>query len=507
LKTLSHITRISKFVRNDFNLLQISGNKIFAVVWICVTVSIGVILRWQEIFDPSLVDWDENTFLTVASESQQGHLPYTTTIENKPPLALVFQTAALFISNHNLVTLRLICSILISITGVLLGLSVCRLTEQGNWSLVLLASTIYSFTVSTIPSGLSWGSEINTNFIFALLLLALTNFKKVPSLRQFYISAFLAGILPIFRTNWLPIAVLCFVYLFFFGKNKSQKFALTCWALTPTALTIMLYTVKGLGGELYKYALEMPLFINFVSVPENRFSRPQGLDKYMLITLFFSCFAYLISRSQRIRNFLAFILILLLTQYIVLTLQSPNYAHHTIQLVPFFVYTSTLFFVLANEKFKLLKNYFNFLSSILFILMILLAKSSVLGDYEKNTTVTFGEMKQTSRWVKGFEQGRVWALNSNYIFWMNGLTPPEPYLTHPSHIFVPGFVEFVKEENRSVSDYIEKVLASEVGVFYLNPNAEDKDSNLDLLRALLMKEGYFENVKYFSGRKYSYWKK
>ena len=501
------MTRISKFARNDFKLLQISGGKIIAVFWLWVAVTIGVILRWQEIFDPSLVDWDENTFLTVASESQQGHLPYTTTIENKPPLALVFQTAALFISNHDLVTLRLICSILISITGVLLGLSVCQLTQHGNWPLVLLSSTIYSFSVSSIPSGLSWGSEINTNLIFAWLLLALTNFKKGASLKHFYASAFLVGILPIFRTNWLPIAVLCFVYLFFLGKNKSQKFALTCWALTPTALTIVLYAAKGLGGELYKYALEMPLFINFVSVPENRFSRPQGLDKYMLITLFFSCFAYFISRSQRIRNFLVFLLILLLIQYIVLTLQSPNYAHHTIQLVPFFVYSSTLFFVLATEKFKPLKDYFIILSPIIFISIILFAKTSVLVDYEKNQNTTFVEMKQTSKWVKGFEQERVWALNSHYIFWMNGLTPPEPYLTHPSHIFVPGFVEFVKEENRSVSDYIQKILASGVGVFYLNPNAEDKDSNLELLQALLLKEGYFENVKYFDGKKYSYWKK
>jgi hypothetical protein len=501
------MTRVSKFLRNDFHLLKISGSKIIALVWICITMTIGVVLRWQEILNPSLVDWDENTFLTVASESLRGHLPYTTTIENKPPLALVFQTVALFISNHDLVILRLICSILVSITGILLGLSVFQLTKHGNWYLVLLSSTIYSFAVSSIPSGLSWGTEINTNFIFALLLLSLTSFIRSSDSKHFYSSAFLLGLLPNFRTNWLPISILCFGYLLFLGKNKSQKIVASCLALAPTTLIITLYSVKGLGGELYKYALEMPLFVNFVSVPENRFSRPQGLDEYMLISLFFSCFSYFVSRSQEIRNFLKLLFVLFLIQYIVLTLQSPNYAHHTIQLVPFFCFYVNIVFVQATEKLSFLKKSLFFLSPLLFISVILLTKSSILGDYENNEGVTFVEMQQTSKWVKSFKQERVWALNSHYIFWMNGLTPPEPYLTHPSHIFVPGFVEFIQEESRPISEYIENIVASNVGVFYLNANAENRNSNLELLQAILLKDGYLENVKYFDGNKYSFWKK
>jgi len=501
------MARVSKFKGNNFKLFKISGSMLSSLAWICIASLMSVILRWQEIFSPSLIDWDENTFLTVASESLRGHLPFTSTIENKPPLALVFQTAALGISNHDLVTLRLICSILVSITGVLLGLSVCRLTEQGNWLIVLLSSGIYTLLVSSIPSGLSWGSEINTNLIFALLIFTLINFIMSGTLRYFYLSAFLVGILPMFRTNWLPISILCFVYLLFTGKNKSWKIALSGIALFPALSIALLYVVKGFGAELYKYGIEMPLFINFVSVPEYRFSRPQGADKYLLISLALSCFIYFFFRNRKIRLFLNFLLILLLTQYFVLTLQSPNYSHHTIQLVPFLVVISILFLTLTIEKIKILKVIFIVANPILIISMILLAESSIVGDNGNNRNISFLQMKQTSKWVKTFNQERIWALNSNYIFWMNDLTPPQPYLTHPSHMYVPGFVEFIRNENRSVSEYIDEIIASDVGVFYLNPNPYSVNNNLDSLRVLLSREGYRENVKNFGGNKFSFWEK
>ena len=465
-----------------------------------------MILRWQEIFTPSLIDWDENTFLTVASESQRGHLPFTSTIENKPPLALVFQTAALGISNHDLVTLRLICSILVSITGILLGLSVSRLTGQGNWLVILFSSAIYTFLVSSIPSGLSWGTEINTNLIFALLIFALISFLKSGALHHLCLSAFLVGILPMFRTNWLPISLLCYFFLFFTAKYKSQRITLSCISLIPIALIALLYLGQGFGAELYKYAIQMPLFINFVSVPENRFSRPQEADKYVLVSLLLFSFVYFWCRTRRIILFLNFFMTLLLTQYVVLTLQSPNYAHHTIQLIPFFVFISILLLTLMIEKNKIVRGIFIVTNPILIVSIALLAPSSIVGDY-KNDNVSFSQMKQASKWVSTFNQERVWALNSHYIFWMNDLTPPQPYLTHPSHMYVPGFVEFIRNENRSISEYIDEIIASDVGVFYLNPNPDSGETNLDALRVLLSTAGYVENVKNFDGNNYSFWER
>jgi hypothetical protein len=197
---------------------------------------------------------------------------------------------------------------------------------------------------------------------------------------------------------------------------------------------------------------------------------------------------------------------LLLTQYVVLTLQSPNYAHHTIQLIPFFVFISILLLTLMIEKNKIVRGIFIVTNPILIVSIALLAPSSIVGDY-KNDNVSFSQMKQASKWVSTFNQERVWALNSHYIFWMNDLTPPQPYLTHPSHMYVPGFVEFIRNENRSISEYIDEIIASDVGVFYLNPNPDSGETNLDALRVLLSTAGYVENVKNFDGNNYSFWER
>jgi hypothetical protein len=434
-------------------------------------------------------------------------LPFTTTIENKPPLALIFQTAALAISNHDLITLRLICSIIVSITGILIGLSVSRLTKQGNWPIIVFSSAFYTYLVSTIPSGLSWGSEINTNFIFVLLIFTLVIFLDRGSLLYFCLSSIFAGLLPLFRTNWLPISFLCLTYLFLMGKNKFWRIALIFISLSPVALISLIYTVKGVGAELYKFAFQMPLFINFISVSENRFTRPQGADKYLFISLLFYCIAYFFVRTERTRMFLNFFSILLLTQYIILAIQSPNYAHHTIQLVPFLVFFSMLSLVLTVKKIKLNKSLFIFASTVFILSIAISAPSSIFGDNENNGNVSYVQMKRTSEWVKSFNQDKVWALNSHYIYWMDALTPPKPYLTHPSHIYVPGFVDFIRNERHPISKYIDEIIASDVAVFYLNPNPDGVDEKLDDLKVRLLRDGYAEKIRNFGGKKFSFWEK
>jgi hypothetical protein len=54
-------------------------------VWILIFIVLILLTRAQSL-RTEVIDWDESTFIVMASQSLQGHLPYLHVWEVKPPM-------------------------------------------------------------------------------------------------------------------------------------------------------------------------------------------------------------------------------------------------------------------------------------------------------------------------------------------------------------------------------------------------------------------------------------
>ena len=73
---------------------------------LCVGLLFLCVLIRLPFYFPSVIDWDESTFILMGQNILDGHLPYTQLWENKPPLAFVFFALALLFGK-SIITVRI----------------------------------------------------------------------------------------------------------------------------------------------------------------------------------------------------------------------------------------------------------------------------------------------------------------------------------------------------------------------------------------------------------------
>jgi hypothetical protein len=167
-------------------------------------------LRIATIVNPSTIDWDENTFFTVASRVVQGELPFVTTLDNKPPLLPLQQAVSLLGGLTNPSLMRGVLAAIIALTAFLVvrATAVHAPTNVGPWSagVFLIAAT------SVSPAGGAWMSQTSANLLLALLMLLILS-DRTSRWRWMQLGAVAAAV-TLTRTNYaFPAAALLLVAL------------------------------------------------------------------------------------------------------------------------------------------------------------------------------------------------------------------------------------------------------------------------------------------------------
>jgi hypothetical protein len=167
-------------------------------------------LRIATIVNPSTIDWDENTFLTVASRAAQGELPFVTTLDNKPPLLPLQQAVSLLGGLTNPSLMRGVLAAIIALTAFLVvrATAVHAPTNVGPWS----AGIFLIVATSVSPAGGAWMSQTSANLLLALLMLLILS-DRTSRWRWMQLGAVAAAV-TLTRTNYaFPAAALLLVAL------------------------------------------------------------------------------------------------------------------------------------------------------------------------------------------------------------------------------------------------------------------------------------------------------
>lgn len=234
--------------------LRCSKERRIPLALLVTLTATALLVRLPSILWPFTFNWDENTFFTVAQQTLEGNLPYTTTLENKSPLALVPHSLAFLVVGGDPHGLRAAAAILIGLTAFML----VRLTPGFRRPLLAyLLGAVYILLWATLPLGLAWMSEVNVAFLFALAL-TLSRFPRNRSALLLCSAGLFVGAIPLARINWSFVALSIFIVVVAQIRSVPRASVFLAGCLTPPILVVSAYALTGKLSNLWLGMVELP---------------------------------------------------------------------------------------------------------------------------------------------------------------------------------------------------------------------------------------------------------
>jgi 4-amino-4-deoxy-L-arabinose transferase-like glycosyltransferase len=112
--------------------------------WVVAGLFAALVLALRlSTFFASVIDWDESIYLLVADQWLQGHSPYTTVWDNKPPGIYILFVLALKLFGRSVFAIRLLACISVTATCLLIS-RIGNLASRNGWLAGLLAGGLYA---------------------------------------------------------------------------------------------------------------------------------------------------------------------------------------------------------------------------------------------------------------------------------------------------------------------------------------------------------------------------
>ena len=413
----------------------------------------SIALRWNSIRYPSTIDWDENTFLVVASESAKGNFPYTTTFENKSPLSMLPQTLLMIIGVNDLRFFRIVAAILLGLAAYALALAQQDLHKVGKF----LVGILFIYLFSSISSGLAWISELNIILLFASVFYLVLNSKWNSSYQAIRIG-FLIGLIPLTRANWSFVALVLFGYTLIRLPTWRQRLRFITATIAPSFLIFLLYLFNGNLKNLLQGFVLLPMAIT------KQFQNYQFPIDSVLISLVIFLLIILTKLNKTKTQDLSMLSWLSIAIILSLFFSAPDYSHHLTQLSPMLALSFGAF---LRSFSKSALRQISVGVVLLFMIVISIQSMSSMRISLSNLEVPDAK-KRMMRELSLVSEVRAlglpksttfMALDEHYLYWRLGFLPPEPLLTHPALFFVDSafYVFYPKETKVNGVDHIFKV--------------------------------------------------
>ncbi|MFW8745234.1 hypothetical protein, partial [Mesorhizobium japonicum] len=290
-----------------------------------VSLAVALIVRLPAILWP-VFNWDESTFLAVGRRILQ--LPYTSTLENKPPLAFVPYALPTLFGIDDLRFARLLAALVVAATGVLLGLIASR-----RLPVQLATAVVAVVMISVVPGGDAWMTELDVMF-WGSLVAYLTSRILRGRPTSFFWFGLCIGAFPLLRTNWALVAVMFGIVGLVAAVRARRWVRFILGGMIPWLIVIGAYVVTGRAGSLVLGAIRIPSSINAGS--HGDLSLPEGMARMAAVSAALLV-AAVILRIRTAESKLPGILALIGLVLIVVPAfpEYADYDHHTLQIVPF----------------------------------------------------------------------------------------------------------------------------------------------------------------------------
>jgi 4-amino-4-deoxy-L-arabinose transferase-like glycosyltransferase len=429
---------------------------------VAVMVSMSLIVRIATILWPSTINWDENTFLTVAQRLAVGELPFVTTLDNKPPLLPLQQAVPFLLGWSEPWQIRLLLAVLIGITAALVARAV--LVAGGTSRGAVLAGFVLIVGASLSPAGGASMSHHNPNLLLAVLMLIAL--KKEQDRKGWEIVAVgaLAAAMTLTRTNYAfpAAAVLVTMLILSATADRTQKLIrMSAGGLAVVIAVVIPYASVG-GLTNLRYGLFDVLFgpggraATGGTLPAIPFWLPPIIILSVLLAVAArgsqeSVQGGRVHSARPARHDAAMLvpLVAMIGMVVSLALHESVLDHYAgLLIVPLAIQAGLAIrgeSERSSEKsgsegrLRVAATAGAAAASAIALLFAGTAGIVPTGDPSAAVNREDEVVRELAARL-GVNPGRVWALDHHYVYWRLGLAPSNPIVTQPSTLNVETFV-------------------------------------------------------------------
>jgi hypothetical protein len=410
-----------------------------ALLLLCVLVRLPFYL-------PSVIDWDESTFIVVGQGILDGRLPYVELWDNKPPLAFAF-FALVILLNKSIFAVRLAGTICVLTSAYLTYHIGRRIWGKGAGFLAGILSAVF---ISLTASGQATMTEVIALVPAVGALAVLVTRRWIPS------TCFLAGSLvssaTLVRLNlsFLAVAIGIFIVYWSFAKSAGsvvrQTVAYIMGGLVPLLLVCLPYVIEGQFQTFVNSVFVAPLYYVASNHSPPRVlvllvTRGFDFSNALLWMGFLGGCGFIVrnwwnyDKTQQYRILLIAVFFFSVTSSIVTS--GHAHLHYLIQLIPFLsLIASSCFSVLLQYRYKI---------AIFCLLAVGLLKAGipVFEEYlfiatrlATNKSLPVDAGYQIASYLKEANpsQKPFYMMTDHIVHWLTDTQPMSKSVTHPSNI-------------------------------------------------------------------------
>ena len=414
---------------------------------------------------PSVIDWDESTFILMGQEILDGGLPYVELFDNKPPLA--FAAFALFLAVHSsIMAVRIGGAVCVLIAGFLTYRIGARLHTRKTGVIAGLLTIVF-------VSGITTSGQATMSETIALIpLLGATALLLLPRSKP---SSFLLGCLlavaVLVRTNlaYVALAVTALVlYRLYRERGRSamgETLMFGLGALLPPGMVAALYASHGHLDTLFSATFAASVNYSFQQNPLTTLA-VQVVENPLIVIIFLVGIAPLYKRWRSVAGLkrhmiVSFAIVAIATGFSIVLSGVPR-RHYLIQLIPFLTIP-----VAVSLATGLSARHRTLTTTV--VLLGLAVPARWIGRQYGNVIgrARRGELfddrgYRIARFLRDVNPNRepVYLMTDHIAYWLTGTRPPTKIVTHPSNVAREYLIEAVVGPSATPGSEMEKILAT-----------------------------------------------
>lgn len=443
---------------------------------------LSILVRLPSFFT-AVINWDESTFIIMGQSFLEGHLPYTSVWDVKPPLVFVF--FAIFALGKSIVLVRLWGALCVAVIAFLIFLIGEKIF---NFRTGIIGGILFVFWISLNTFGQPTMSEHVATVFLLVSIFVLISSKLSP--KSVFLCGFMISTATMIRLNLAYVGVFIGGYIFIklLIEKKSLKLSLSrifpyiLGIMSVVFITIFPYLFNNQFNLWWQNVIVAPLgyagsqesFSQILLEHLVNIEKSMNFDDVSFSTALvnamvwfclyfgFNAIAYRWKRfSQLTKNHIYFLLLCMVAIVISISSGGAVYDHYLIQLVPLVIIFSA--FILATI-FKLLPRALALLNLIvvvsLFLIPVMDSYASIFKQISKGKSVYRGDAFVITDYLKNANPNKdlVFLMDNHLVYWLGDYALPSK-VAHPSNIGKEYLLkDFYNDQTASTYSEMKKIL-------------------------------------------------
>jgi hypothetical protein len=434
-----------------------------AVFMFALLLVLALLTRFPFFFH-DVINWDESTFILVGQSIVDGHLPYVTLYELKPPLLFVFFAVVILVGGKSILAIRLAGMMYVWLVACFTYTIGSRIfsTRVGN-----VAGTLYVVASAVIAGGSGQATMSETVALVPLMASLVVLQRTTSSPLSLFIAGILVAVAALVRSNLVFVAFAVGLWILMTHRQRplaeiAGKVLAYCLGGGLVVLLTLLPYVRANEGKVFWDAVfiapiiysssQLGLSSTIATQATNALGTFTGhlfptTDNLLGLGVWVAGIVGLFIAFRDWRNDNGadrhsqwLVLTYTLAVGLSIVFGGAAYAHYLIQLLPFFCLCAAVMYSRVGDYPVRKRFTLPLAATVLALVLLPVARqySLIIARMRSSETLSYGTSYDIAKilrpaCVKGCS---LYLLTNQLAYWFLNVTPPTKLAVHPADVVV-----------------------------------------------------------------------